>query len=71
MTDTEKMMMTNIIGHFVADNIVFEMSKIGLVDPEIWPKKWSKTGKNEQKIRGHANILRNMKDREFDPKANL
>ena len=42
MTDTEKMMMTNIIGNFVADNIVFEVSKIGPVDPEIWPKKWSK-----------------------------
>ena len=25
MTDTEKMMMTNIIGNFVADNIVFGM----------------------------------------------
>src|ERR1700743_135880 len=42
MTDTEKMMMTNIIGNFVADNIVFEVSKIGPVDPDIWPKKWSK-----------------------------
>ena len=41
MTDTKKMMMTNIIGNFVADNIVFEVSKIGLVDPKIWPKKWS------------------------------
>ena len=41
ISDTEKMMMTNIIGNFVADNIVFEMSKIGPVDPEIWPKKWS------------------------------
>ena len=39
MTDTEKMMMTNIIGNFVADNIVFEVSKIGPVDPEIWAKK--------------------------------
>ena len=27
MTDTEKMMMTNIIGNFVADNIVFDVSK--------------------------------------------
>ena len=42
MTDTEKMIMTNIIGNFVADNIVFEVSKIGPDDPEIWPKKWSK-----------------------------
>ena len=42
MTDTEKMMMTNIIGNFVADNIVFEVSKIGPVDPEIWLKKWLK-----------------------------
>ena len=39
MTDTEKMMMTNIIGNFVADNIVFEVSKIGPVDAEIWAKK--------------------------------
>src|SRR6201999_4564365 len=62
MTDTEKMMLTNIIGNFVADNIVFEVSKIGPVDPEIWAKKWSKTGKNEQKIIGHAKILRNMRE---------
>ena len=27
---------------FVADNIVFEVSKIGPVDPDIWLKKWSK-----------------------------
>src|ERR1700744_2531889 len=39
MTDTEKMMLTDIIGNFVADNIVFEVSKIDPVDPEIWPKK--------------------------------
>src|SRR6202012_1016884 len=39
MTDTEKMMLTNIIGNFVADNIVFEVSKIGPLDPEIWAKK--------------------------------
>ena len=39
MTDTEKMMLTNIIGNFVANNIVFEVSKIGPVDPEIWAKK--------------------------------
>ena len=38
MTDTEKMMLTNIIGN-IADNIVFEVSKIGPVDPEIWAKK--------------------------------
>ena len=38
MTDTEQML-TNIIGNFVADNIVFEVSKIGSVDPEIWAKK--------------------------------
>ena len=54
--------MTNIIGNFVADNIVFEVSKIGPVDPEIWP-----SGQNNR----NANILRNMKDREFDPKAKL
>ena len=42
MTDTEKIMLTDIIGNFVADNIVFEVSKIGPVDPEIWAKKWSK-----------------------------
>ena len=34
ITDTEKMIMTNIIGNFVADNIVFEVSKIGPVDPD-------------------------------------
>ena len=67
VTDTEKMMMTNIIGNFVADNIVFEVSKIGQVDPEIWPK----SGQNNRNIIGHANILRNMKYREFDPKAKL
>ena len=38
MTDTEKMIKTNIIGNFV----VFELSKIGPVDLEIWPKKWPK-----------------------------
>ena len=42
MTDTEKIMMTNIIVNFVADNIVFEVSKIGPLDPEIWTKNWSK-----------------------------
>ena len=46
------------------------MSKIGQVVPEIWAKKWSKTRKNE-KIIGHANILRNMRDREFGSKAKL
>ena len=39
ITDTEKMMMNNIIGNFFTDNIVFEVSKIGPVDPEIWAKK--------------------------------
>ena len=48
-----------------------KMIKIGQVIPEIWAKKWSKTGKNVQKIIGHANILRNMRDREFGPKAKL
>ena len=42
MTDTDKILMTNIIENFVADNNVFEVSKIWPVDPEIWPKKWSK-----------------------------
>ena len=42
MIVTKKLMMTNIIGNFIADNIVFEVSKIDPVDPEIWPKKWSK-----------------------------
>src|ERR1700744_4753699 len=64
MTVTEKMMMTNIIGNFVADNIVFEVSKIGPVDPEIWPKIKGQNNRN-------ANILRNMKVREFDLKAKL
>ena len=63
MTDTEKMMLTNIIGNFVADNIVFEVSKIGPVDPEIWPKSGQ--------INRNANILSNMKDRQFDPKTKL
>ena len=35
MTDTEKMMMTNIIGNFVADNIVFEVSKIGYMAKKV------------------------------------
>ena len=43
------------------------MSKIGQVVPEIWEK----SGQNNRKIIGHANIFRNMKDREFDPKAKL
>ena len=47
------------------------MSKIGQVVPEIWAKKWSKAGKNEQKTIGHANILRNMRHREFGPKSKL
>ena len=64
MTDTEKMMLTDIIGNFVADNIVFEVSKIGPVDPEIWPKKSGQNNRN-------ANILSIMKDRQFDPKTKL
>src|ERR1700754_988784 len=67
MTDTEKMMLTNIIGNFVADNIVFEVRKIGPVDPEIWRQ----SVQNNRNIIGHANILRNMKDIDFDPKAKL
>ena len=47
------------------------LSKIGSVVREIWPKKWSKWVKNGAKIIGHANILRNMRDREFGPKAKL
>src|ERR1700761_3513246 len=50
MTDTENMMTTNIIGNFVADNIVFEVSKIGLVDPEIWAKSGQKQGKMNKKL---------------------
>ena len=30
-----------------------------------------KSGENGTKIIGHANILRNMRDREFDPKTKL
>ena len=51
MTDTEKMMIghiiDHIIGNFVADNIVFEVSKIGPLDPDEWAKKWSKSGQIE------------------------
>ena len=64
MTDTEKMMMTNIIVNFVADNIVFDVSKIGPVDPEIWPKKWSKSGRIEVCERFFQKISRNMTDTE-------
>src|ERR1700755_1977288 len=67
MTDTEKMMMTNIIGNFVADNMVFEVSKIG----PVIRRYGQKSGQNNRNIIGHANILRNMKDREFDPKSKL
>ena len=42
MIVTKKLIINNIIENFVADNIVFEVSKIGPVDPEIWPKKWPK-----------------------------
>ena len=48
-----------------------KMSKIGLVVPEIWAKKWSKWVKNGTKIIGHANISRTIRDREVDPKAKL
>ena len=64
LTDTEKMMMTNIIGNFVADNIVFEVSKIGPVDPEIWAEKWSKSGQIKVPERFFEKILRNMTDTE-------
>ena len=47
------------------------MSRIGQLERKLWPKMWSKTWKNDPKILGHANISRNMKDREFDPKAKL
>ena len=60
MTDTEKMMMTNIIGNFVADNIVFEVSKISPVDPEIW----AKSDEIEVPERFFEKISRNMTDTE-------
>ena len=37
MTDTEKMMMTNIIGNFVADNIVFGMEVLIILKYENLP----------------------------------
>jgi hypothetical protein len=48
-----------------------KMGTIGFLVQKLWAQKWSKTGKNEQKIIGHVNILRNMRDREFGPKAKL
>src|ERR1700744_390780 len=64
MTDTEKMMLTNIIGNSVADNIVFEVSKIGSLDPEILAKKWSKSGQIEVSVRFFEKISRNMTNTE-------
>src|ERR1700761_5307220 len=62
MTDTEKMMLTDIIGNFVADNIVFEQNlSSGSGD------MGKKSGQNNR----NANILSNMKDRQFDPKTKL
>ena len=57
MTDTEKMMRTNIKGNFVADNIVFKVRKIGPVS--ISRRYGQKSGQNNRNIIGHANILRN------------
>ena len=48
-----------------------KMSKIGSVVPEIWPKRWSKWVKNDPKILGHANISRNIRDREVGAKGKL
>ena len=62
ITDTEKMMMTNVIGNFVADNTVFEVSKIGPLDPEIWAKKWSKSSQIEVPERFFEKNSRNMTD---------
>ena len=36
MTDTENMMMTNIIGNFIADNIVFEMEVLAHHPEELY-----------------------------------
>ena len=40
------------------------MSKIGLLDPEIWAKKWSKSGQIEVPERFFEKISRNMADTE-------
>ena len=43
MTDTEKMMMTNIIEHFVADNIVFGMEVLAHHPEELSLEIWELT----------------------------
>src|ERR1700753_2171903 len=40
------------------------MSKIGSLDPEIWAKKWSKSGQIEVSERFFEKISRNMTDTE-------
>ena len=40
------------------------MSKIGFLDPEIWAKKWSKSGQIEVSERFFEKIWRNMTDTE-------
>ena len=40
------------------------MSKIGPLDPEIWAKKWSKSGQIEVSERFFEKISRNMTDTE-------
>ena len=40
------------------------MSKIGPLDPEIWAKKWSKSGQIEVPERFFEKISRNMTDKE-------
>ena len=43
ITDTEKMMMTNIIGNFVADNIVFGMEVLAHHPEELSLAIWEFT----------------------------
>ena len=43
MTDTEKMMMINIIGNFVADNIIFGMEVLAHHPEELSIEIWEFT----------------------------
>ena len=47
MRDTERMMITNIIGNFVADNIVFGMEVLAHHPEETSPKIWEFTNFNQ------------------------
>ena len=59
MTDTEKMLMINIIGNFVADNIVFGMKVIAHHPEELSLEIWEFTNFHRiSSMRKYQKILR-------------